>query len=521
MHPELIQALLTMLFGSIAGGTTNAVAVWMLFHPYEPPRLFGRELRLLQGAIPKNKARLAVALGRTVGQRLLTPEDLARTLSEPRFREAFDSGLASFILVLLEQRRGSLRELLPPDAAAELRGVLLEVADGMADRLHEYVAGDEFRETARRWAAALAEELSERPLSDVLTPERESAIAEAAERWIAEAVEGEGFAVAVRDYLERGSQRLLRPDRTVQDLLPPGLVAAFERAISGYLPMALERLGGLLEDPRARDRVETVLHEVLDRFMRDLKFHQRLVAALIITPETVDRVLRAVEEDGATKISELLQDPDVRDAMARGVNNAVVDFLEKPVVSVLGEPDDPSVREALETIEGWALSLARDEQTRGFLVEKLRATMTAAEHRTWGALFRHVSPDRLADAAVAGARSDRALELYREAIRRGVDLLLDRPLGRLADHLPEDAAQRIERTVAGPLWVWVQEQIPPIVQRIDIAGRVEQKVLDYPTSQLEALIKGVTERELRLIVRLGYLLGGIIGLVSAGIALTF
>ena len=40
-------------------------------------------------------------------------------------------------------------------------------------------------------------------------------------------------------------------------------------------------------------------------------------------------------------------------------------------------------------------------------------------------------------------------------------------------------------------------------------------------SQLEALVRGVTERELKLIVKLGYVLGGMIGAVSAGIALLF
>jgi uncharacterized membrane protein YheB (UPF0754 family) len=36
---------------------------------------------------------------------------------------------------------------------------------------------------------------------------------------------------------------------------------------------------------------------------------------------------------------------------------------------------------------------------------------------------------------------------------------------------------------------------------------------------VEDLIRGVTERELRLIVRLGYVLGAVIGLISAGIGI--
>ncbi len=521
MDSTLTQILLSVLFGAIAGGTTNAIAVWMLFHPYEAPRLLGRRLTLFQGAIPKNKARLASAIGRTVGTKLLTSDDLARTLAEPTFQETFHEKLAQFLRSLFEDRRGSLSAMLPPAAVEQLRGVLADVSAHLVARLDEWLQSEEFQERARGWADSLAESVREEPVASLLTPERETALTEAADKWIADAVGGAGMERAVRDYLDRGAERLLRPGRTFQELLPIGLVSSVERAIAGYLPVALERLGDLLEDPAARSRVERVLHEVLDRFMRDLKFHQRLVAALLITPETVDRVLRAVEAEGTNKISELLQDPDVRDAMARGVNNAIVDFLEKEVITVLGAPGDVAVEEAKSTMAGWALSLARDEQTRAFLVDKLRHTLTSTERRTWGDLFRHLPPERVADAIVSMARSPRARTLYRDTAARAVELILERELGRLADHLPPDAPERIEKAIAPPVWRWVQEQVPSVAQRIDIARKVEEKILEFPTAKVEELIKGVTERELHLIVRLGYVLGGIIGLFSAGIALLF
>ena len=53
-----VEALTTIGFDALAGGITNAVAVWMLFHPYER-RGVGR--LAIQGAIPKNRARLARA----------------------------------------------------------------------------------------------------------------------------------------------------------------------------------------------------------------------------------------------------------------------------------------------------------------------------------------------------------------------------------------------------------------------------------------------------------------------------
>jgi uncharacterized membrane protein YheB (UPF0754 family) len=521
MSNDLIRTLLTIGFGAIAGGTTNAIAVWMLFHPYEPPRLLGRRIGMLQGAIPKNKARLAVAMGRTVGNKLLTPDDLARTLAEPAFRTAFDERLGSFIDAIFEEERGAVGTLLPPHAVAELRVMLLQAGDTAVRRLDTYLESAAFRAAVERWIELLREELHDRPIAEVLTDDRQAALTQAAERWIGEAVEGDTFATFITDYVNDASIRLLQPDRTFEEMLPQGLVAAVERGIAGYLPIAIERLGGMLEDPAARAKLEQILHELLDRFMRDLKFHQRLVAALFITPDTVDRVLRAIEAEGAAKISELLQDETVREAMARGVNDAVVDFLRKPVVTVLGEPGDESVENAKETVVRWVVNLARDPQTRAFAVDKLHGVLSSAQGRRWGDVLRHVPTERIADAVVTAARSERAHELYREGAVKGADWLIERRIGRLADKFGDDAAPRVERALAEPLWHWIQDQVPTIAQKLDIAQRVETKIMDFPTAQLEALVRGVTERELKLIIKLGYVLGAVIGSVSAGIALLF
>jgi uncharacterized membrane protein YheB (UPF0754 family) len=522
VNSEILSALLTIVFASIAGGVTNAIAVWMLFHPYEPPLLFGRPIRMLQGAIPKNKARLAATVGRTVGTKLLTPEDLARTVSEPGFREAFADRLSVFISGMLERERGSLHDLMPPSVRAEVRGLLGQVRDSLLVRFEAYIGTEDFQNVVRRWAQNLAAELEAEPLGQsLLTPEREAALEQKVEAWLEELVGSAGFTDAIRDYLDRGARTLLVPGRTFQEILPVGLIASVERAISGYLPIAIEKLSGVLDDPGARKRVERILHELLDRFMGDLKFHQRMVASLFITPDTVDRILRAVEKEGANKISELLQEGEVRDAIARGVNNAVVDFLARPVTSVLGNPGDENVESAKETIATWLYSLARDEKSRRFVTERLLAVVRSAEDRTWGDLFRHLPPERLADALVQLARSERAREVYGDASDLILNAALDRPLGRLDAHLPADAPQRIEKALHEPLWAWIQEQIPPIAQRVDIGKKVEQRILDFPTGQVDQIIRNVTERELRLIVHLGWVLGAFIGVISAGISMLF
>ena len=154
-----VVALVTILFGAFAGGVTNAIAVWMLFHPYEPPRIAGIRLSWLHGAIPKNKKRLASAIGRTVGTRLLTGDDIGRALAAPAFRDAFDARLESFLSTLLEGEHASLQDVLPAQIATELRRILQEAGDAIHGRLDAYLESDAFQAAAVEWARELATQL--------------------------------------------------------------------------------------------------------------------------------------------------------------------------------------------------------------------------------------------------------------------------------------------------------------------------------------------------------------------------
>lgn len=517
MSDELTKAAITILFGALAGGLTNTIAIWMLFHPYHPPVLGGVRFGWLQGAVPKNQERLAAAIGRTVGNRLLTADDLMRIFAEPEFRDAFDERLAVFLDDLLNRERASLNEALPPAVVPEVEKLLEGVLEHSLTRLDDYLGSERFEDAVRERTAGIVAAVADQPISGLLTPARESAVAEAVETWLVSAVESADFREALDDYLIRATERLLQPERTFEEILPTGLVGSLERAIGGYLPLAIARLGALLDDPEARTRFETTLRELFQRFLGDLKFHQRVVARLVVTGDTVDRILDTIQEDGAERLSEMLRDPPIQEAMARGVNEAIVDFLRRPVRSVLGPPDSASVIDARETLASWIVNMSRDPQTRAFLVEKLQQGLDNAGAHTWGEVLDRIPPERVSGWLVAAGRSAPVQRVARDLGSRLIVRALTRPIGTPARWLPDDAPTRLESGLGPVLWDWLQGQVPAVVQRLDVGRRVEQKVMEFPMPKLEELVRKVTDRELRLIVQLGYLLGAIIGLGLVGI----
>lgn len=517
MNESLISALVKVLFGSLAGGLTNTIAIWMLFHPYEPPKFLGRTLNFLHGAVPKNQPRLAKAIGRTVGERLLTEDDLTGVLAAEEFRAAFQDRLMVFLETLLNQERGSILELLPEEVRPEVMRLGEQIADGAAKRMRELTHEDEFEERIRERTERLVDQIRDEPVAGILTPAREEAFAKTVEEWLADAVDSPGFREAVEEYLLKAAERFLAPDRTLEEVLPTGLVSSVEKAVAGYLPLAIERLGSLLEDPKTRARFQRTVHDLLQRFLQDLKFHQRVVAKLVMNEDTLDRVFDTIESEGAERLSEMLREPEVQASMSRGVGDAFVDLLRRPVSSVFGTLEDDNVQEALETLNGWLVTMAGDPHNREIVVEKIQVAMSKAGARTWGDVLKSVPPERLAEWIASGARTETADRLVRDGFRSFATTVLERPIGTPSRWLPADGVERVERAITEPLWVWLQGQVPEVVARIDIARRVEEKVLQFPTPKMEELVRRVTDRELRTIVKLGYALGGAIGLMLVGV----
>jgi uncharacterized membrane protein YheB (UPF0754 family) len=460
-----VQGLVTVAVGAISGGVTNAVAVWMLFHPYET-RFW------IQGAIPRSKARLAKSIGRTVGQRLLTEEDMARQLGAPGVREAFDRAIAGFVDRGLNTPRGALKDELPPALVTELEVSLEPLAHAIAERLADFVAGPGFDEAAEKYIQL--------------------------ERWVNEGVARPELEEAVRRFIAKQREQLLRDEQPLLERLPTGLIAALQQAIADYLPIAVERLGALLADPQARERIRAGLKRFLDRALKNLMLHERVMAKLVITENRLDRVLDGLEQGGFADLADVLETPDFRAQVAHAVNDAVVRFLRTSIADRL-----------------WALGPERLDGVERVAADYIVAALRSPETRAWAVARAH-------DAVALGREmlaGETGKERVAEAAHRAVRVLLERPIGRPADLLPADAEPRLRRALTEPLWGWMQRQVPVIVSQLSVQDIVEQKVLGFSVQRMEEIIKGVTHRELRLIVQLGYVFGALVGLVAWGVGL--
>jgi uncharacterized membrane protein YheB (UPF0754 family) len=87
LDPLLFKILISIAIIFIAtlhGYGAAWLAIWMLFHPYKPVKLWGITI-WPQGMIPRHRARLAESIGNAVGNELVSQETVFNALFETDF----------------------------------------------------------------------------------------------------------------------------------------------------------------------------------------------------------------------------------------------------------------------------------------------------------------------------------------------------------------------------------------------------------------------------------------------------
>ena len=92
----ITTTLLAPILGGAIGYVTNDIAIRMLFRPHKPKYLFGMHIPFTPGIIPKEKGRIACAMGEAISENLMNKEVLERTLLSDDLLSKISSTIDNF-----------------------------------------------------------------------------------------------------------------------------------------------------------------------------------------------------------------------------------------------------------------------------------------------------------------------------------------------------------------------------------------------------------------------------------------
>lgn len=139
MNIEL-SYLIGPLSGSIIGYFTNWLAIKMMFRPHKPKYVFGVKIPFTPGLIPKERGRIAEAVGSSISENLMNKEVLEKNLLSEDMISKIGEGYDTFVAkekVNPESLRSFLGHFLSSD---DLNKIQSDAGSELASQIHSRLA---------------------------------------------------------------------------------------------------------------------------------------------------------------------------------------------------------------------------------------------------------------------------------------------------------------------------------------------------------------------------------------------
>lgn len=247
---EILHYVVPPVVGGVIGYFTNDLAIKMLFRPRKPLFLFGRQLPMTPGMIPKNKSRLAAGIAAMVSRKLMSAEVLSGALLSDsmmeRVRQKVHGVIASY---QADDRslREALASLLGAEAVRQAESAALDAIDA---KVAEKMTAPALAGTiSQKIMEAVAERLSSNPLLSLGASLFSGAIESMVSEMVSKMLREKGVAMVSQmihaeeeKLLSRPVSQLLKGREPLLGRLEDGAVEAYRRVVTQKLPELLETI---------------------------------------------------------------------------------------------------------------------------------------------------------------------------------------------------------------------------------------------------------------------------------------
>jgi len=513
------------LLGALIGYVTNYIAIRMLFRPLYPWRLFGLRLPLTPGIIPAKRDELAQRMGEMVGSHLLTADDVRQALEKPAFNRELKNAVNDKLGTFLDRDLGTLDTLVPDSYQRRFRELVSTLRSKALRAVTDYLASDQFTAQVRRFINEKGDTLLARDLESFLTPARYQELQEHLDNRLTAILHSTDTAQAVERFVDQRIERLLLSDRALRDMLPTDLVEVLLQQVEREVPQLLERFGGLLYDPEFRQRLAERAKQGIDTFLDSLGGLAGLLSGFINLDQIYNKVPGFLDKTGE-EISRWLREEKTQQQVATMLRERLESLLEKPLSSFLEKAPYEKIAGARRFLNERSVAAVQSRRTTELLLGFAEQGLQRVKDRSFRSLLNENLPEKgieklqteLGDQVLKLARSTEATEAIDKVLKDKLDELMYRhPLGRLAERLPADALEELEESLYQQVGEVLQKEVPPLIETLNIARMVEDKVNQLDILQVEGLLMGVMKEQFKYINLFGAILGFLIGLLNLAV----
>ncbi|HVF46731.1 MAG TPA: DUF445 family protein, partial [Pyrinomonadaceae bacterium] len=514
-----VQIALLIVFATGHGYAGAWLAVRMLFRPRLPFKLLGITV-FPQGMIPRHRDRLANAIGRAVGEELVSKDTIVAQLTGNDFlRNKIQAVVDSYTNELLAQDYPSLIETLPK----HIREPILDAIAGMQIRLAEHIrsvlSDEESHNTIRSFVTRRVDDVLGKRVSEVVDDEAFSKITGFIDKRVRSAVKAKAFEANIRDFISRRLHDLINSETPLGSMLTPDAVELLKEKANEQIEPAIHQLAELANAEKTRNQISSLIKREVHNYYENLSFFKKIfVSRETLLGEVDDLVSASLPK----RIEETLRGAFFAEEARSFIGSSIDNALAKPLPVVIGAVAPEQLARLKEQVTGSVLGMLQSEETVSGIHSYLRATLEKLRPHSIDAILQIIHRESeeklkrmLANGLIEIISREETSNIINEMLAAQIDRVLSKPIGKLGEHIPEARLREASALLTDAIIDAVHTKLPDTVAEFDVAGMVREKIQNYPPEKLESLVMSVAKEHLRTIELFGALFGFFIGVVQA------
>lgn len=512
---KLLIGIAIIVIATIHGYGAAWLAIWMLFHPYQPVKILGITV-WPQGMIPRHRERLAQSIGNAVGNELVSQETVFNALFETDFfQRKVEDFVNAYTADLLATVYPSFIDALPAGA----RTPVLDTISALQYRLAEYIAAmlksEETAAAIARFVDRQIDQLLARPIAATLSDDALEQIPRFVEERFQNLVSEEVFKRKVREFISGRLDDLARSNATLADTFTPETVAFIKERLDQQVPPIVHHLADIATSQNTRQQMGALIKREVDDYYQQLS----LIKKIFISRERIHReVDELINKTLPKRVEEYLRGPAFAQEAEAFLNSTIDGLLARPLNVIIGQIEPEKFELMKIQVADRILELAQSPELTRSVSAYVKDALASLRSQTLDSALKRINPDSatrlknfLTTSLLDILSHEDTARTINAIMTAQIERLLIAPIGRLGDHLSEHSVKRASAAFVERITAAARERLPTAIAEFDVGGLVRKKVSEYPIEKLESLVLSVAAQHLKTIELFGAIIGFFIG----------
>lgn len=516
---KVLVAIAWIVVATVHGFGAAWLAIWMLFHPYHPVKLFGFTI-WPQGMIPRHREKLAQSIGNAVGNELVSQETVFDAMFETSFfQRKVEDFVGGYTNDLLSRVYPSFIEALPSQARAPILDTISALQYRLAEYIAEMMRSEETAEAIERFVDKQIDELLERNFGELVNNQSVDHLLDFVQQRLQGFLGNEAFEQRVSEFVSGRLDDLSQSNATIAETVTPETIAFIKQRIDQEVPPIVHHLADIATSQTTRKQIGALIKLEVDQYYEQLSLFKKIfVSRERIHREVDDLVNKTLPK----RIEEYLRGEAFEQEAESFLNGTIDNVMNRPLNQLIGQFDSGKFDELKAQVTARLVEILRSETLSTSVSSHFSEAIDRLRPQTLGSVLEQVDPRSAEHVKQFLSKSLLSL-LGREDTARTINAILSAqierlliaPIGRLGDHVSQNAMERASSALVERITLAARERLPVAIAEFDVGGLVKRKVSDYPIEKLEALVLSVAQQHLKTIELFGALIGFFIGVGQA------